>query len=183
MYSLGYACAFICGILIAVILCVIFLKMSNTDNDPMTKYDERQQIVRGIGYKYSFWTLVLLIAGLIVLDACGIVLPIENTVLYFLIMVIAMMVHTTYCIFNDGYFGINNKPKQYYIFFVFIGLFNVFIGILNSIERGLISDGKLSTPVINLICGLLFVELGICIVIKKKMTKNEDYDEEDDEEE
>ena len=67
--------------------------------------------------------------------------------------------------------------------FVLIGLFNVLIGVMNCIRGNLISDGKLDVPAINLFCGLMFVVLGICIVIKSVMDKkkNMDDDEEDDE--
>lgn len=183
MKPIFYCLGVIVGIIIAILLDIFFLKRFNTDNDINIKYDERQQIVRGKGYKYSFWTMVFLIAGAIVLDACGIDLPLQNSVLYFLIILISIMVHTSYCIFNDGYFGINNNPKQYYWFFVFIGLFNVLVGIINCRGGRLISEGKLDTPAINLFCGLMFVLLGICIVIKKFITKNDDIDEDDEDEE
>ena len=183
MKPIFYCLGVIVGIIIAILLDIFFLKRFNTDNDINTKYDETQQIVRGKGYKYSFWTMVFLIAGAIVLDACGIELPLQNSVLYFLIILISIMVHTSYCIFNDGYFGINNNPKQYYWFFVFIGLFNVLVGIINCRGGRLLSEGKLDTPAINLFCGLMFVLLGICIVIKKFITKNDDIDEDDEDEE
>ena len=183
MKPLFYCLGVIVGIIIAILLDIFFLKRFNIDNDINTKYDERQQIVRGKGYKYSFWTMVFLIAGVIVLDVCGIDLPLQNSVLYFLIILISIMVHTSYCIFNDGYFGINNNPKQYYWFFVFIGLFNVLVGIINCRGGRLISEGKLDTPAINLFCGLMFVLLGICIVIKRFITKNDDIDEDDEDEE
>ncbi len=183
MKPIFYCLGVIVGIIIAILLDIFFLKRFNTDNDINIKYDERQQIVRGKGYKYSFWTMVFLIAGAIVLDACGIDLPLQNSVLYFLIILISIMVHTSYCIFNDGYFGINNNPKQYYWFFVFIGLFNVLVGIINCRGGRLLSEGKLDTPAINLFCGLMFVLLGICIVIKKFITKNDDIDEDDEDEE
>ena len=183
MKSLAYSLGVICGIMIVVLLFMVLLKKLNNNNEIKTKYDERQQMVRGKGYKYSFWTMVALIVLCIVFEACEIDLPMQHSVLYFLIILISIMVHTTYCVFNDGYFGINNKPKQYYLSFVLIGLSNVIIGILNSIDGRLISDGKLDTPAINLFCGLMFVMLGICIVIKNMISKEdvEDEDDEDDE--
>ena len=183
MKSLGFAVGFLAVIMIAIVIMIISLKFSNNDNAVRTKYDERQQIVRGTGYKYSFWTVVILQVVLCMLDAFDVNLPIKNTVLYFLVIAIGVMVHTTYCIFHDGYFGINNNPKQYYLMFVLIGLFNLFIGILNSIQGRLFSDGKLDVPVINFICGLMFVILGICIAINKYILKNEDDSEDDDEDE
>ena len=182
MRTIGFAVGMIFAMLVAVICCLILMKIMNNDNAVKTKYDERQKMVRGIGYKYSFWTLVVLLVIMIILDACELSLPIKNSVLYFLIIIIGIMVHTTYAVFHDGYFGINNQPKQYYVFFVLIGVFNVVIGVINSVKGDLIDDGKLDVPAINLLCGLMFVFLGICIVIKNRISKNEDDYEEDDEE-
>ena len=182
-YSVSYIVGLAVGIVLVFGILIFAIKRFNSDKSMKTKYDERQQLVRGLAYKYSFWTMVFLIAGVIVLDVCGIDLPLQNSVLYFLIILISMMIHTSYCIFNDGYFGINNNPKQYYWFFVFIGLFNVLVGIINCRGGRLLSEGKLDTPAINLFCGLMFVLLGICIVIKKFITKNEDIDEDDEDEE
>ena len=110
-------------------------------------------------------------------------LPMKNSVLYFVIILIGIMVHTVYCVFNDGYFGMNNPPKQYYIFMFFIGLLNLVIGFINSKGGRLIDDGIIDTPFINLLCGMMFVVLGICIVIKRIISKSDDEsdDEEDDE--
>lgn len=183
MKTVGFAIGMIISIMIGIVLAMIAFRNLNTDNSMKTKYDERQQIVRGQGYKYSFWTVICLIVLTCILDACEISLPMKNTVLYFLIIAIGVMVHTTYCVFHDGYFGINNKPRQYYMAFVFIGLFNVFIGIVNSLQGRLVENGKLDVPSINFFCGAMFVILGISIVIKKYFIKDdEDMDEEDEEE-
>ncbi len=183
MKSLGVVVGFTLTIVLVTILIIVVSKKLNNDNSSRTKYDERQQIVSGQGYKYRFWTVVGLIVAFIVLDVAEIDIPIKTSVMYFLAIVVGVLCHTTYCIFNDGYFGINNNPKQYYVMFVLIGLFNVLIGVMNCIRGNLISDGKLDVPAINLFCGLMFVVLGICIVIKSVMDKkkNMDDDEEDDE--
>ena len=67
--------------------------------------------------------------------------------------------------------------------FVFIGLFNVFIGIVNSLQGRLVENGKLDVPSINFFCGAMFVILGISIVIKKYFIKDDEDMDEDDEEE
>ena len=44
----------LCGLLIGGIVVVIILKLTKEDGSVKCKYDERQQLVRGIGFKYGF---------------------------------------------------------------------------------------------------------------------------------
>ncbi len=181
--SIGFMVGMILVIVISVLAGMFIVSRMNSDKEFKTKYDERQQIVRGKGYKFAFWTMVGLLVLNIIFDASDIHLPMKNSVLYFVIILIGIMVHTVYCVFNDGYFGMNNPPKQYYIFMFFIGLLNLVIGFINSKGGRLIDDGIIDTPFINLLCGMMFVVLGICIVIKRIISKSDDEsdDEEDDE--
>ena len=183
MKTLGFVLGFSLTIGIILIVIMATLKLSNTDGSSKTKYDERQQMVRGQGYKYSFWTLVGLVCGLIFMTVFDVELPIKDEVLYFFVILFAVLVHTVYCIFHDGYFGINNEPKKYYISFVLIGVANLLIGIFNSIDGRLLENGKLDLPAMNLVCGMMFVILGISIIIKKKIDPDTDSDDEDDDDE
>ena len=170
--------ALIVGLFIGLVLVLVVVRFLNKDGKVKTKYDERQHLVRGRGYMYSFWTLVILMVIKIFLDAFEYEIPAKSSVVYFVMICIAIMVHTVYCIFNDGYFGINNTPRGYYIFFLIIGIFNLFIGVMNAKTGRMITDGKLDFPVANFVCGLMFVVLGISVIIKKLVKK--DIDEEDD---
>ena len=179
MKTLGFILGFSFAIGMVLVIFMVMLKKANTDGAMRTKFDERQQMVRGQGYKYSFWTLVGLVTASILLRAFEVELPIKDEVYLFLLILFSVLVHTVYCIFNDGYFGINNEPKKYYISFVLIGIGNLVIGILNSIGGRLISDGKLDLPAMNLVCGMMFVIVGISVFIKNKM--DPDSDDSDDE--
>jgi hypothetical protein len=177
---LGFVVGMLLCIIITLVVCFVLLSILNTDRRAKTVYYERQQMVRGKGYKYSFYTIIGLLVLLITFDVGDIQLPIKHSVLYFCVIVVGIMVHTTYCIFNDGYFGLNNPPKLYYISFIVIGLMNVLIGILNGLKTGFTDDGMLDTPVINFLCGMMFVVLGISILIKKLMVKDDIDDEDED---
>jgi hypothetical protein len=71
-----------------------------------------------------------------------------------------------------------------YISFFLIGIGNLVIGILNSIGGRLIDNGKLDIPAMNLVCGMMFVIVGISVFIKNKIDPDsDDSDDEDDYEE
>jgi len=180
--TVGFLLGFFISILLVSVLMIIMSKKLNTDNAAKTKYDERQQLVRGNAYRIAFWSLVVFVIIYAMIDSTNIVLPCVNTVAIFFIIFLAILIHTIYCIFNDGYFGINNKPKSYYILFLIIGLLNLAIGVLNTIEGNLYTDGKLDLPVVNYMAGIVFVILGIAIVIKALISKSKAEEDDEDEE-
>lgn len=179
-YSQGLVFGFIFAFLAVAILSVLVSRKANTDKKLKTKYDERQQMVRGRAYKYSFWILVFLICLYSLIDSSDIELPCTNTVLIFGILLLTVLFHAVYCILNDGYFGINNKPRTYYAMFVIIGLFNIMIGVMNTIHGSIWVNGKLDVPVVNYFAGFMFIVVGIAIAIRSIMNKASDDDEEDE---
>ena len=46
------------GLIIGLAIAAILIKAANKDGKFKTKYDERQEAVRGKAYKYSFYTLL-----------------------------------------------------------------------------------------------------------------------------
>lgn len=179
-YSVSYIIGVVVGFVLIFGIMFFVSKQLNADKSMKTKYDERQQIVRGEAYKYSFWTMVFLVMIYAFIDSSGIELPCVNSVVIIAIIMTSIVVHAVYCIIHDGYFGINNKPKSYYILFIFLGLFNFFIGIINTIRGVLIIDGKLDIPFANYIAGFMFIIVGISIIIRHMMNKTDDIDDEDE---
>ena len=102
----------IVGGVISVFLVLIILKFINKDSSLRAKYDERQHIVRGRAYRIAFWTAVILLALYSFIDAFEIDIPIKRHVIPFIIIMISVLVHTSYAILNDGYFGMNESRKR-----------------------------------------------------------------------
>ena len=173
----------IIGIVLGLILIAVITKISNSDFRTTTKYDERQVIVRGNGYKYGFWTMAILMLSYSFFEwgypEIAERIPVQRFYVYFMIMLISVLIHTGYCIFNDGYFGINNNRRRWYVSFLCIGLANVLIGYANAARGKIWEDGKLGTPMISFSCGLAFVVIGIMIVIKALIDKSSGSDEDD----
>ncbi|MBR6401963.1 MAG: hypothetical protein IKS48_01100 [Eubacterium sp.] len=169
------------GIIIGLIILVIIKNMLITDKTYRTKYDERQKIVRGKGYKYSFWMLSILITIYAMVDSKDISIPVQRSAILIFIILICGLFHIIYCIFNDGYFGINTSPKAYYIVIVILGIFEVVVGIMS--RDMLIEDGKLTNSALLFFFGFMFFAIGVSILIKNIISKDkgDDEDEEDDE--
>ena len=179
-YSVSYIVGLAVGIVLVFGILIFATKRFNSDKSMKTKYDERQQLVRGLAYKYSFWTLVSLVMLYAFFDASDIELPVVKSVLIISIIMISCVVHCVYCILHDGYFGINNRPKSYYILFIFIGLSNFLIGIMNSLRGVVVVDGKLDIPFANYMAGFMFIIVGISIFIRHMNNKSGDGDDDED---
>ena len=134
---------FICGVGVAVLLIWALTRRMNTDGSRKTEYDERQKAVRGVGYRYGYYTLMALVFILIGLDMLEVRLPMTNTVLYFTAAIISGMVLASYCIMHDAYWGINNNVRFYTRFFIGIGAINLIYGILEIVRGDMVVDGVL----------------------------------------
>lgn len=165
------------GIMIGLIIVVIILKAANKDGKVKTTYDERQERVRGKGFRYAFFTILSESFVMILLDVAGLEIPICRPVLDFIIPVIGTMVYATYAIMHDGYFGLNNKRSNYMVAFLTIAFFNGILTIIHASRGELIIDGKLDLAGINLVCLLMFVWLFGILIIKKLCDDREEGDD------
>lgn len=182
----GYSFESILKILAFTVTVIVFLMLSkqsiNTDKKLTTKYDERQKLVRGTAYKYSFWTLSFMLMLYANLEIRDIQLPVSRFVIYFFMICASILVHAVYCILNDGYMGLNNNPKRIYLMCVVLCVLNLVAGIIGMMKKEKLMEDKLGTPLINIIAGSVLLIVGVFILIKATLLRNEDDDEDDDDE-
>ena len=176
MFLAGYIFV---GVFVGIIISVIFVKAYNTDNKFKTDYDERQEAIRGRGYKYAAYTAWALLGLLCCFKIAKIDLHMDDAMIAFSILVISLLVQTVHAVMNDAYFGSNNNRRKYLIFFVVIGAINIAAAVSRYVAGEMIVDGTLTWRGINGLCGLMFVVLGIALGIKNFISKKED-DEEDE---
>ena len=91
---------FVFGLMFAAVICVILFKFANSDRRIKSEYDERQEVIRNKGYKYSFYTMTFLEAAMMILSLSEATFPIASYLVHLGIILIAMMVYCIYCIFN-----------------------------------------------------------------------------------
>ncbi len=165
------------GLLVGLVIAVILLKFANKDHRFKTQYDERQELIKGQGYKYSFYTLAILEAFLAILEIGGITFAIERYLVHFIVLLIGFTVLCVHSIWNGVYWGLNNNRKRYTAIIVIAVALNL-IPVISSIARGSLStEGFNSLPILNIIVLIWMGVIGICALAKKCLaTKGNEED-------
>ena len=166
------------GIFIGIIISLFVIKAFNKDGKMKTKYDEMQELVRGRAYKYAFWILVIYEVLLILADCLNLDLRSSNYLLQFIGIIIAVMVHAIYSIWNDAYIGLNTNPKRFAIICTVISIINLAIGIGSITRVGLLENGMIRDSLSNLLCGICFLVLAVVLFIKRSHDSAEEESEE-----
>ncbi len=157
------------GIAIGIVLVVLLLKFANTNHKKETEYDERQKAIRGRGYMYGFYTMMVYEALMICIGMSGVTLPVAPIAIHFTGIVLGGMVLASYCVWKDAYWGLNNNLKRYAIVFLATAALNA-IPIIASVK----SDGfnLMDGPILNLICLVMLGVLGVEFLAKYLMDKD-----------
>ncbi|MCR5673812.1 MAG: hypothetical protein K6F87_08895 [Lachnospiraceae bacterium] len=172
-YGFGKSVGIATGIIFGLLICLILFRFINRDKKFKTKYDERQEAVRGTGYMYGFWGCMIGAALVIIADCGGLAIA-NRLVMDFFIVFIGIIVQVTYCIWNDGYYGINTNKKRFYIICIAAALCNL-LAVVGNIKGGqFIIEGVMQDAGVNLLCVILFLVIGIELIIKDIMDKKQD---------
>ncbi len=166
--------AFIAIFVITIIL-VIVGKKAKTDSLP--EFDERQEIIRGKGFKYGFFTILISLALALLLDSANMLPMMHSSLLYTLSIFAGLFVFAEYCAWNEAYFALNQNSNYIVIYTSLIGVFNLIIFVMNVIRGNLFADGKLTVSFLNLICALLFLSLFVTCAIKKSINAKEESED------
>jgi len=134
---------FLVGIIVGCCAVILFFKLSNTDGSIKCKFDERQQAVRGRGFKYGFF-------GWMIFNACCIVTEIgleeqymDTSMTLFCGMLVGVAIYGSYSIWHDGYFSLNENPKRVMIILVAVTILNLACAVYR-IHNGLLENGQLT---------------------------------------
>ena len=184
--SLVIATSAIAGLLISICLTVVFLALITKGKKMQSpKYDERQELERGRGFKYAFFFLLIYFLLLIVaFDVTDTVTP-DYCALIGLGIITGIAIYVVYCIWHEAYFALNQKTIPVMILFGFIGLFNLGIAIGSYVNGVMIRNGRFGVNILNLYCALLFLAVFVATLLKKfadshgKSASGEDDDDEE----
>lgn len=167
--NIGLAMAVFIGFIVGLLLVAVILKFTKTDRKMKCEFDERQALVRGKAYTYSFYVLLgcILTYGLLgVAFEKKIVEPFAAAIIC---ICVSILVHVVYCIFHDAYFSLNENKKKLIVIFAFIGITNIVLGTESIVSGEIIKDGVLTLRVTNLACGILFCLLFVALIIKHRV--------------
>lgn len=171
-FAVGRSVGVASGIIVGLIICIFLIKYMNRDNKLKTEYDERQEAVRGKGYTFGFWGCMAGAALVMILDCGGFEIA-NRFVMDFFIIFVGLIVQVTYCIWNDGYYGINTNRKRFYIISIIAALCNL-LSVIGNIKGGsFIVDGVLQDSGVNFLIVVLFIVIGVELIIKERIDHEE----------
>ena len=173
MYNSARMIGVTAGIIVGLVIAVFIIRYVNRDKKLSTEYDEMQRQIRGEGYKYAFYTVLILEAVLCVLTM-GMVLPAEPYVVHFFAIFVGITIQASYCIWKGAYVGQNTNLQRYIILMAVVSVFNLFSAFMAWRSGELWADGKFQAPAVNLLCGLMFAVLGIVGLVKKVSDREEE---------
>ena len=155
------------GVLIGIVIVIAFFKFSNKDGRIKSEYDEMKNYYRGLGYKYAFYTVLIYLAIVTVLDIGEIPLHMSFSNICFVGIFLGVMVDVWYCIRHNAYFGLNNNVKRYGVLMTICTVIN-FLAAFAAIKGGrMMRDGELQPPFVNLLCGIMFLAVAIAMFMNK----------------
>lgn len=172
--SIGVKVAFVIGLAIGLLVVAICLAVSKNGDETKNQFDERQELVRGKGFKYGFFTLMLSNAVLLFLKVLEVPLFGNMEVAMTASIVVGVAVFASYCIWNDGYFALNENRKSLLIMFGLIGALNIVISMANLMAGEVIENGALTFRSANLFCALLFLVIFVVLLLKHIKDRKEE---------
>lgn len=177
--STSYATGLAFGIVTALIIFALIWKFSK--KSMKGQFDERQELVRGRGYKYACFTLLGLLTLDLLLESYGTfeTLPVSRALALFFIILAGVMVYALYCIKNDSYFGVGTDTRTYRAVMWVVIVSNAISGFSN-LKDGAMVNGKLAFgPCASLLFCLAFVIIMIALYVKKYRLDKEEAAEDD----
>lgn len=171
--STSYATGLAFGIVTALIIYFIVWKLNK--KTMKGKFDERQELVRGRGYKYACFTLLGLILVYLLTESYGAfeVIPVPRTLALFFIILAGVMVYALYCIKNDSYFGVGMDTRSYRAVMWVVIVCNAVSG-FSGLRDGALLDGKLAFgPCASLLFCIAFVIIMISLSVKQRSQAKE----------
>lgn len=134
---------FLTGIIAGCVLLLLFIRLSKRNGAGKCNFDERQQIVRGRGFKYGFFAWLIFDAICIVTDI-GLEERFMDMSLTLLCgMLVGLAVYASYCIWNDGYVSFNQSPKRIMAILAAGGVLNLVCAVYR-FQQGMLENGKLT---------------------------------------
>lgn len=160
---------FLCGLLFGLGLFLLLMKLTKKEGFLKCKYDERQKLVQGNGFRYGFQTNICLNLLYILFYSVFQKSYTDLPLTLFIGILAGILVYACYCIWNEGYFSLNEYPRRVVILLLILLAVNGMIA-AQMLHGGvdLFCDGMLSfQPWANLFCAAAcIIILGVMLMKK-----------------
>ena len=129
---------------------------------------------------FAFYTIIATIClmPLILTDSMRAFL---GDTIFLIPLFVGLPVHVMYCVWNNAYIELNLNAKTWIGYMIFVGAFNIGIGIWAVCDGRMIQDGVLQVNIANLYLGIMLVIIIIEILIKNAIDGKEEDDDEESE--
>lgn len=134
---------FLAGVAVGCLVGILMLKLMKKDKAVKCKLDERQQIVRGLGFQYGFFGWMIFQGLCIAADLIWEIKLMDMSMMLFCGMMVGTVIYVSYSIWHDGYFSLNENPKRVKIFLIAAAIMN-FACAVYRIRHGLLDHGVLT---------------------------------------
>lgn len=119
MMNSEYVWGFLVGAALVLILFAVVWKVSGSKS-MKGDFDERQMLIRGIGYKYGFFTSLIMMAAYLFLSIFFDDLPVYPGEVMMGTIIVSVVVYALYLIRKDAFFGIRYQSKGYIILLIVV---------------------------------------------------------------
>ena len=159
--------------LLAAILTIAFI--SKNSKLKMQHFDEMQLLIRATAYRNAYFTVIGVLATLMVLSTFGLNNIVDTATQMCTALMAGITVFAVYCIRKDAFFGIDYDNKGYVYMIFAIGVFNLVMGIWRLIDGTIRVDGVITFThgASNLIIGAGFFIVLVALLLKKSDDKSE----------
>lgn len=159
--------------LLAAILTIAFI--SKNSKLKMQHFDEMQLLIRATAYRNAYFTVIGVLAALMVLSTFGLNNIVDTATQMCTALMAGITVFAVYCIKKDAFFGIDYDNKGYVYMIFAIGVFNLVMGIWRLIDGTIRVDGVITFThgASNLIIGAGFFIVLVALLLKKSDDKSE----------
>lgn len=158
--------AVILGMLLGFCFVAIILTFAIKGDENQARFDERQEVVRGRGFKYAFvgffaWNMVMFFVDMMQLD-----LPITLSVSSMTGACLGATIYAVYCIWNDGYFALNQNRLVILITIAIGGAINLGFACYGIVKGYFLINNQVTIYAVSLVCGIMCVVIWVTLFVK-----------------
>lgn len=184
-HSLEYGMGFVIGIAAGfalIALLVWLIKKFGGKTDIFCKkdsFDERQLLARGKAYKAAFFTQMIYMTAIALLNDIANVKVFMSFGGMWIGVCISITVFAIVCIIKDAYMSLYENAKGVILMFGIVGMLNLSIGFCKIKDDDFfIEKGVISVNSVNLIVGIVFVIILLVFCAKLIYDKKNNVEEE-----
>jgi hypothetical protein len=167
--------SYLLGVGVGLALCLvvrIFFKKKLDMESRCAQLDERQQMVNGKAYKAAWFTLVFVELVYSIISSAIEKVYVESMVATFACICISILVFAGYSIFNDSYYGINDRYKKYIRLFGIMGIMFAVVAVIKIARGQLFDNGVIGDTGMYIVSAILMIGVVIMTFIHNAMNKN-----------